>query len=193
MNQPNWTAGKVAGGLSFGRTDDFVKVKDSSVGSLNLGTSDFTIAAWVQTPSSFWGSDRFLVVVARASSISYGDNNTNGWGLLIGNNNRVSLALPGLNPDDFVSDAGTLATDTWHHVAAAYNAALNEVTYYLDGTQLGAKRPLVTPAAWIIIWTSGLAPSLMMADSPFRGFLTKLEFINGPLLPKKYRPWQLQE
>jgi PKD repeat protein len=112
LNQPNWTPGKVAGALSFDGTDDFVKVEDSADRSLDMGARDFTIVAWVKTSSSFWNSDRFRVIVAKASSISYGDTKTNGWGLLIGSNNRLSLVLPGLNPGDFVSDAGTLSTDT---------------------------------------------------------------------------------
>jgi sialidase-1 len=126
--------------LSFDGTDDFAKVEDSADRSLDMGARDFTIVAWVKTSSSFWNSDRFRVIVAKASSISYGDTKTNGWGLLIGSNNRLSLVLPGLNPGDFVSDAGTLSTDTWYHVAATYSAALDEATYYVNGKQLGVKK-----------------------------------------------------
>jgi hypothetical protein len=47
------------------------------------------------------------MVAGKVSKISYQDTSTDGWGLLL-NSDRLSLALPGLNPSEFVSDAATI-------------------------------------------------------------------------------------
>jgi len=56
-NRPQWTIGKVGGGLQFDGVDDYVVVADSP--SLNISGNQITIMAWVR-PTGF-GADRIVV------------------------------------------------------------------------------------------------------------------------------------
>jgi hypothetical protein len=137
LNGATWTKEQGTGALFFDGEDDFVEIRD--LPSLDARGRSFTIAAWVKTPNSFWKSPAFRLIAGKVSKISYQGTSTDGWGLLL-SSERLSLALPNLNPDEFVSDAAIITTDTWHHVGVAYDAAAKEVSYYLDGAQVGGEK-----------------------------------------------------
>ena len=46
VNGPAWTTGKFGSGLSLDGTNDYVSVANPS--TLNFGTSNFTISAWIK-------------------------------------------------------------------------------------------------------------------------------------------------
>jgi len=109
-----WGAGKVGGGLKLDGIDDAVFVPNNA--ALNVGAT-FTLAAWVQPKSyAYWGR---IITKGSASGTRY----------------DLSLSSGGVltfkSSEDATSPAGTVALNTWQHVAVTYDGSV--LRMYVQG------------------------------------------------------------
>ncbi|MCK4785097.1 MAG: PD40 domain-containing protein, partial [Desulfobacteraceae bacterium] len=115
-----WTTGKIDGALSFDGSNDYVDVgNDSSL----MTTGDLTICAWIK---------------ARKTRACIYSHSWTGWGLGfgIGNNNYDGrLGFYTWTHGYWIEAGGSLADDTWHHVAVTLEGTM--VRLYSDGIEIG--------------------------------------------------------
>jgi hypothetical protein len=116
-----WTSGQVGGALSFDGSNDFVRISHSP--SINLGTTDFTLEAWVKT------SDPDGNIFFHYNSGGYIFGVTEG-GKLVGAVRRPG----GTGGPEYVKvfSSSTVNDGDWHHVLFIrhYN---ERIEVYIDG------------------------------------------------------------
>ncbi|HMN42865.1 MAG TPA: LamG domain-containing protein [Phycisphaerales bacterium] len=115
-----WTTGKLAGGLSFNGSNDYVSINDATAFQV---TDALTIAGWVKTTAA-WNTGTTVATVLRK-----GDSNPNNWQLDVASG-RVELLLDASDGGGFTGNT-TLAVNTWYHVAATWDGA--SVRIYVNG------------------------------------------------------------
>src|SRR3989344_7234835 len=122
---PAWITGKSGSALYCDGSNGYVRVDDSA--SLDIGTSDFTVMAWVKPDQQLPGTGAIVSKI-----ISYNP------GYFIGvladyRATFVLLPAPG-GTYDIISSSSTSAISpgSWHHVAVTFRRQDNAV-FYLDG------------------------------------------------------------
>ncbi len=126
-----WAVGKVGSGLTFDGVDDGITIADPGDGSLDMGTGDFTLEAWVKLDSTY--------VDALPTIISKGATNSSTAGYwLFWNNSSNYLSFTISNGDGLTvrprvdSTAGAIKDNSWHHIAAvAVRGGVSKL--YIDG------------------------------------------------------------
>lgn len=113
----------------FDGTTDWLQIANNA--AFNLGSSDFTIEAWVYPTTS--GVDR-IIISKNAGSFSTGFE----WNLDINTANKLLFNGYGTGYFEFVS-TGTIAINCWTHVAAVRNGST--VTLYINGVSDGSGTP----------------------------------------------------
>lgn len=103
--------------------DDAVIPRDESI---NVGTGDFTVAAWIHPRQ-----------LRKAGLVSLGAPWTHGWYLDL-TDNRGALRLETTGPDNrpngtVTSPAGVIRANDWQHVAAVVRRGKNETRLYVNG------------------------------------------------------------
>lgn len=134
-----FASGRTNSALSF-VSSNYVFISDalsggSSAAGLDMGTRDWTIAAWIKTTSSG-------MVVAKMGWI--GGTNPDGWGMSISGNGTVGAALhkSGVGTVNiFAGDGKTVNDGTWHHVAVVFNR-LGNMVRSVDGAATGSQNNL---------------------------------------------------
>lgn len=129
MNGPTRTTGQYGNGLSLDGTNDHVVV--ANPGTLNFGTGNFTIAAWVKRTAT--GSEHTIFCKTASGSWTNGGKEF----FIEGGNNKLSFGGFGLG--SAVSSTGTITNDgLWHHVAVTFVDSTNTVALYIDGLASGS-------------------------------------------------------
>ena len=122
LNAPTWDSGKFGGALSFDGVDDFVDCGNSS--TLDFGTGDFTISAWIKTTD-------------RAGETIFGNGGDDGGGI------RYRLYIEGDPGVKILVDDNSNKRDPegnvavvdgqWHHLVGMRNGSTLRV--YIDGVE----------------------------------------------------------
>ena len=113
-------------------TNDYVTVPDNS--AFTIGTSDFTVEAWVRfatLPSS--SSDSGYCVASHYDNAG----NQRAWYLAFNTSDQIQFlwSINGSATQQInSSDAPTLSTGVWYHVAVSRNGA--NLRIFLDGVEL---------------------------------------------------------
>lgn len=130
---------------------------------LNLGTSDFTIEAWINT-NSLSGS-RGIVGIGNADPSS---------GIILRiNNNTVQFWVNGYNTG--VTGSSTILGGVWYHVALVRSGSTN--TLYLNGVSIGSNSTtpsIGSPATAVIGRTYANS-----ADEYFSGYISNVRIVKG--------------
>lgn len=132
-NGPMRMAGMVQNALMFDGVDDYVEVADNN--SLDLGTSSFTIDAWINpAPSSLNG---LHTIVDKRSFAPGSGSNAPGYKFFL-LNGQLALQINDGTPFNFIAPAGTNLSpyaNQWVHVTVtcARTATANTATFYVDG------------------------------------------------------------
>lgn len=136
----SWTPGKFDGSLSFDGAGDYAYLTDTQAGGatgtgLDIGTRDWTVAAWIKTTSSGMVATKMDFV---------GGSNPDGWGLAVSGNGTVGAVLTksnGSTVNIFAGDGATVNDGQWHHIAAVFNRA-GSLIRYVDGLATGTRYSL---------------------------------------------------
>lgn len=127
MNGPTFIAGKFGNAISLDGSNDYVSVINSD--TLNFGTGDFTIAAWIKR-QAIGAEDTILSKTATGSWTGGGKEF-----FINGDDSRLSFGV--FNVDE-VCSTGTIVNDgLWHHAAVSFNSQSSAVTFFIDGVAKG--------------------------------------------------------
>src|SRR6059036_1974339 len=111
--------GKMGGALSFDGVNDYVFASDAQSGGttgagLDMGTRDWTVAAWIKTSSSG-------MVLTKMGFV--GGSNPDGWGMSVPANGTLGAVLhkSGVATVNIFSGDGAVVNDgQWHHIAIVF-------------------------------------------------------------------------
>lgn len=109
----------------FDGNDDYINVGNNS--SLDLGTDDFTLSAWVKTPD--------VVSVERGVICKNAGGIGEGLFFSVGVDGKLFFNLPLLG--DFEESNTELDGDSWHYVIVQRSG--NDILFYLDGVADGSR------------------------------------------------------
>ena len=125
-----WTTGQVGGALSFDGLDDYVEL-GSPANLDDLPLDNFTVSAWIydkHNAATIWGTiigseDRHYGWSFRTFSNAEGDRSLN-----------FQVWYSTTFARSWSSD-GTILQNTWHHVAAVWDANTKTAKLYIDGIE----------------------------------------------------------
>jgi hypothetical protein len=127
MESGDWVTGKLANALDFDGTNEYVNMGDPANGSLDFGTGNFTISAWIKADTTQIDSNRSIV---NKGAVASGDagywfhlNSSGNLKLQIGNGSTLESMS--------VSPAVDLRDNQWHHVVVV--ASRSSEKFYIDG------------------------------------------------------------
>jgi hypothetical protein len=119
--------------IAFDGTGDFLTVPDATTNNL---PSDFTIEAWVYF-SAYSASFAGLFGALLVGNYRAGGSGNQGWQLRV---NGTASSYTTINvytgTTDLSFPAGTLALNTWHHIAASRSGS--SLRAFANGTQAGS-------------------------------------------------------
>ncbi len=130
--------------LAFNGSNSYVFGSDGMVGGtsgpgLDIGTRDWTVAAWVKTTGSG-------MIVTKMGWI--GGANPDGWGLSISGNGTIGAVLHKSSVGTvniFAGDGKIVNDGKWHHIAAVFNRTASMIRY-VDGLASGTQYSLTALA-----------------------------------------------
>jgi len=137
-----YVTGQLSNALSFNGTSSYVFASDVLNGGvtgawLDMGTRDWTVAAWIKTTNSG-------MLLTKMGFI--GGANPDGWGVSISGNGTVGGVIHKANVGNvniFAGDGATVTNGQWHHVAVVFNRVGNMVRY-VDGVPTGSQYSLAS-------------------------------------------------
>jgi hypothetical protein len=174
INGASWTSGKAAGALSFDGNDDYVNCgKDTT---LDLGTGDFSICAWVKTS----GDGIQMIMNKRSVNPEYP-----GYQLSIGSSGEARLGLfdgSQAYPNNFKEIASVIKINDgrWHFICGVADR-FSSGYIYVDGQLNGSDNitnysgSLDAPDANLHIGAN------QTGDNPFRGVIDEVIIYNKAL------------
>lgn len=116
--------------LAFDGTNDYV---GTGTTSLNMGTSDFSISAWVKSKSTASGNNNGIVY-KRGTGYSYSE----GYRLNMPNGQFNFHIADGTNYNSLtIGNSGQYNDGKWHHVTAVATRG-SEMRIYVDGVSRGS-------------------------------------------------------
>ncbi len=141
LGAPLPMAGKVAGGLDFDGSDDYVAILDAD--ELDVGTGDFTVDAWIRT-----SDDAGVVTILDKRTDDA--NGVTGYSLFLsggllsfqmadgGGGSNICSTSPSSSCTNYISTA-PVADGGWHFVAVTVDRdSASGGVFYVDGSQVGA-------------------------------------------------------
>ena len=122
--------------VDFDGSDDYIAVPDND--SLDVGTSDFTLSAWVNLSDA---SENYI--------FSKGDG-TNHYSLRLNGNRRISYEfnVSGQSNKTPTDDGTQLTLGQWHHIACVFDRNGNSFRY-VDGINTGTNDSISSHSASI--------------------------------------------
>jgi hypothetical protein len=169
----------VAGSVEFDGTGDFLTVPASS--DFDLGTGNFTIEGWFyKTPSN---PASLLAIVGSGNYYQTGSNGN--WIIRCSGTSDISVyTFDGSGNMESGTFTATNSVNTWYHFALVREGTgTNEVTCYLDGTDIGS---CTISKSLSDGGTNGLIigdePAAGPGNNPFDGLISNLRIIKGTAL-----------
>ncbi len=127
-----YSSGKVDQAFSFDGVNDYIEVPNAS--SLNFGTGDFSIDAWVLTAGN---TGTHVLLDKRDLSSGY-----LGYEVFV-SAGKIGLQLDDGNYTNFGSNA-QIANNQWHHIAITVERAnTTGIKFYVDGVIISTGNPTV--------------------------------------------------
>jgi len=125
----HWTTGKFGGVGSFNGTNDYVGMGNI----LNMGTSNFSLSAWVKSTSTDTGNNNGIIY---KRTINY--NYTPGYRINMPNGQFNFHIADGTNFQTLtIGNSGQYNDGTWHFVSAVAVRG-SEMRFYIDGVLKGS-------------------------------------------------------
>jgi len=181
----------VANSLTFNGSTQFIQVASSA--SLNLGTGNFSIDAWIRTSNA----------VGRHTIVDKRDTNPVGYSFFI-NNGRLTLQMgdrTGLsctctanntnsNCTNYLANNVNIADGNWHFVAVSVDRVNNIGRFFLDGAPFGTFNPSARPmslsnATQLLIGRSNTTTCSSSTDD-WQGELDEVEIFDRALATSEF-------
>jgi hypothetical protein len=164
VNGPTWQTGQYGSGLLFDGVNDSVTLANGD--TLNFGTADFTIMAWIKR-NALNGGQRHIF--AKCSTTTW----VNGCKELYLAGNTLRFGSFTARDVDSISIADT----NWHHVAVTFTRSTNAVRIYVDGVlRTTASRNLEADNASHVVTVGN-----MRGANPFSGMIDEVRTFNQAL------------
>jgi hypothetical protein len=152
-----------SGSASFNGTTQ--RLSSPTNAAFTFGTGDLTLECWIyQTATS-----------AGAYKVIFADNVYGGTGgyTLYSYNNALNLWIGGSPQVEIIAPAGTIALNTWTHVAWSRSGSSNRL--FIDGTQVGA----TTTDSTNYTGTASLIGASTLSTLFFPGYMTNIRIVKG--------------
>jgi hypothetical protein len=126
MTTPVPAMGIAGSALAFDGVDDTTTAGDPADGSLDVGTSSFSVGCWVNVTSS---ADPYDEVIEKG-----GDTNVGGYQFSLGTSNwLVEVGDGGVTTPYAIFGQETNLLGNWHQLVAVVDRTAQTLTAYLDG------------------------------------------------------------
>lgn len=159
-------------------SSQFLSISDASQTGLDI-TGDLTIEAWVK-PESAPGTNEVYSIATKYETSGNQRSYLLGYTDVSGTKTLqfVADSNGGSATSGFVNQ--TLASGTWHHVAAVYDASAGSVEFFVNGSSIGSAGSLNTSlhsgsAPFVIGASSSGFPTV---ESPFDGLIDDVRVWN---------------
>jgi len=167
------TIGKVGQGMYFDGSDDRIIVTDPVDDSLDFGTGDFSISAWIKTTA-----------VSRGIIGKLPDNNGNNFIVLVGATSKIVFMIYDAGSDYWLTSNTVVNDGVWHHIGVVvdWSTFPSGTTYeYIDGSldNSGSIFNVGTSLSNSADLTIGDAPFL--ASQEFLGSIDEVRLYNRAL------------
>ena len=169
-------SGEVAGALQFNGTSSYVQAP--STAQNNLGTSDFSIDAWVKVASTADQNNVRTIVDKR-------DGIPTGYSFYL-YNGKIGVQLA--DPHDygnFISSMAVPADNQWHMVAVTVvRNSTTGGTWYLDGAPIGNFNPTAYPGSLnnsLPLRIGARSLSAFLSDGWFKGGIDEVDVFSRAL------------
>ncbi len=111
--------------VDFDGTNDYIEIANSD--SMNIGTSDATISAWLNVTDT--GANEYIFSKIHSDI---------GYYVAWHNSEKILFYIKDGSGNDYYSYADqTLSYGIWYHYAVSWNSTTNKATHYIDGVQVG--------------------------------------------------------
>lgn len=188
VNGPAPVAGKVAGALGFDGVNDYVQVANHA--SLNFGTGNLSIDAWIRTSAT---SGIQLIVdkrVEAASTQGYSffiGNGMLGFQLAQGGGSSICSTAPTSSCTNYGSGA-FVADGQWHHVAVTVErGSTTGGRFYVDGLPVATFDPTIRPGSLTNTSPLRLGSRSSTVTGLWRGALDEVELFPRVLTAMEVR------
>jgi hypothetical protein len=161
----------------FDGTGDYAKLQ--SIPTMNLGTANFTIEAWVYPTSSASGQHVFTI-----SADSYSTNSDWGVGLDLGSLG-VSAFIYNGNTGYSISASSVLTLNAWNHIA--WTRANGTGYAYVNAVQVGTASQNVAPN-YNASWSAKIGYAVSNYPRHFYGYISDLRVTPGQVLYGGFEP-----
>ena len=188
VNGPTPTPGMVAGALRFDGINDYVQVADHP--SLNFGTGNLSIDAWIKTDAS--GGVRILVDkrVEAATVQGYSLFLSNGllsFQLAQGVGSPICSSAPGASCTNYGSGV-FVANGQWRHIAVTVDrSSPTGGRFYVDGVHVATFDPTIRPGSLTNANPLRMASRSSSVTGLYRGALDEVELFPRVLSPTEVR------
>lgn len=120
-------------------SNQYLSITDANQTGLDI-TGDLSAEAWIKL-ESFPSTNNFFSVVSKWDE----DTNNRSYRFDIWDRSgdyKIGFSmsdngLTGANRNDFFSDALSISTGEWHHIAITFDASASTASFYLNGTAVG--------------------------------------------------------
>ena len=129
QNGAAWVAGRSGNAVALDGIDDYVRVTDND--TLDVGTGNFTIAAWVRFDAFTAGKSQPIFIKQ--------DANTVGYAFFLDVNRHLALQGKDASVRYAETGASTLSPNTWYFVVGVGDRA-NGYRLYINGVQESTTR-----------------------------------------------------
>jgi hypothetical protein len=184
VGSPQFVAGKVAGGVKLNGSTAYVNVPPNA--TLDVGTGDFSIDAWIKVDTAADGSGVHVIVEKRQA------NPWRGYSFFL-YSGQLGLQLAdglGTQYSNYFSGGTVPADAQWHLVAVTVQRANAQGgRFYLDGFPLGAPFNPTGRTGTLTNTTTPLRIGSLttVVGSLFKGSLDEVELYRRALTP-----WEMQ-
>jgi prepilin-type N-terminal cleavage/methylation domain-containing protein len=161
---PTWTTGKVGSALNFDGADDYVTIPDSP--SINLGTGDFTLVAWIKAATT---QTTYPQILSKRGTTA------NGFLFGLWSNGNLFMQIAGANYP--IATDPNLRDNNWHYVVAVRRGST--VTYYIDGANKGSFTSTASMSSTHALWIGRDEPAA--GFTPFNGLIDEIHIYNRAL------------
>jgi len=188
VNGPMPGPGMVAGALNFDGVNDYVQVADHP--SLNFGTGNLSIDAWIKTSAA---SGVQLLVDKRVEGATvqgyslFLGNGTLGFQLAQGVGSPICSPAPGASCTNYPSGV-FVANGQWRHVAVTVDRS-NPTggRFYVDGVHVATFNPTNRPGSLTNANPLRMASRSSSVTGLYRGALDEVELFPRVLSPTEVR------